>query len=314
MAIILANSVAAAGIHKTVQELRQNKSSLDAIESGIRLVESDPEAGWVGYGGYPNLLGTVELDAGIMDGATLQAGAVGALAGYLHPISVARKVMERLPHVFIVGSGAARFAKDCGAEMGDNLTDKVRKNWIEWLDQNRTPHEIKNWPDSDLTRLSLLTANPKTAKGTTVFLAQDNNGNFSAGSSTSGWSFKYPSRLGDSPVIGSGIYADNRFGAVACTGMGELTLRAATARSVILYLKMKMTLEEACYEALNDLRSITTDFRGGVTIYAIDTKGNRFVLSVKALTDGLPECDSTYWYWDGQFDEPRKFDAILGKW
>jgi len=314
MAVILANSVAVAGIYKTVQELKQNKSSLDAIESGIRLVESDPEAGWVGYGGHPNILGTVELDAGIIDGMTLRAGAVGALSGYLHPISVARKVMEKLPHVFIVGNGAARFAKDCQAEAGDNLTHHVDREWNEWLNQNRTPYELENWPDTDLTRLSMLTANPKTAKGTTIFLSQDNNGNFSAGSSTSGWSFKYPGRLGDSPVIGSGIYADNRFGAAACTGMGELTLKANTARSVILYLKMKMTLEEACYEALNDLKSISTDFRGGVTIYAIDTKGNRFVLSVKALTDGLPECDDFYWYWDDRFNEPNKCDAVMEKW
>jgi len=90
MAVLLTNSVATNGINKTVQMLNQNVSSLDAIESGIRLVESDPEAGWVGYGGHPNLLGTVELDAGIMDGLTLNAGAVGALSGYLHPISVAR--------------------------------------------------------------------------------------------------------------------------------------------------------------------------------------------------------------------------------
>ena len=99
------------GINKTVQMLNQNVSSLDAIESGIRLVESDPEAGWVGYGGHPNLLGTVELDAGIMDGLTLNAGAVGALSGYLHPISVARNVMEKLPHVFLAGNGAAKLLK-----------------------------------------------------------------------------------------------------------------------------------------------------------------------------------------------------------
>jgi len=278
------------------------------------LVESDPEAGWVGYGGHPNLLGTVELDAGIMDGLTLRAGTVGALAGYAHPISIARKVMEELPHVFLAGYGAARFARDCKAEVMDNLTEQARKNWNDWLDQNRTSQEARDWPEGDLTRLSMLTANKKTAKGTTVFLSQDNNGNFGVGSSTSGWSFKYPGRLGDSAIIGSGIFADNRYGAVACTGMGELTMRANTARSVILYLKMKMTLEEACHEALNDLRSIATDFRGGITIYTMDANGNRFVLSVKALEDGLPECDTFYWYWDNQYDEPRRINAVMEAW
>lgn len=100
MAILLTNSIATAGICKTITLLKDNESSLDAIESGIRLVESDPNASWVGYGGHPNLLGKVELDAGIMEGASLHSGSVGALSGYSHPISVARKVMEKLPHVF----------------------------------------------------------------------------------------------------------------------------------------------------------------------------------------------------------------------
>ena len=219
-----------------------------------------------------------------------------------------------MPHVFLAGNGAAKFAEDCNAETGDNLTVRTCKDWNDWLNNNRNLSESNNWPDVSLIRLSMLTANNKTAKGTTIFLAQDNDGNFSAGSSSSGWSFKYPGRLGDSPVIGSGIYADNRYGAAACTGMGELTLRSNTARSVILYLKMNMTLKEACYEALNDLRAIKTDFRGGVTIYALDAKGNRFVLSVRALDKGLPECDTYYWYWDNQYDEPVKMNAVMENW
>ena len=314
MAILLANSIATSGTDKAITLLKKGSSSLDAIESGIRLVESDPNAGWVGYGGHPNLLGKVELDAGIIDGASLRAGAVGALSGYSHPISVARKVMESLPHVFLVGDGAARFAGDCNAEVGDNLSSQSCEDWNNWLNKNRTIQEARNWPDANLIRLSMLTANNKTAKGTTVFLAQDNEGNFCAGSSSSGWSFKYPGRLGDSPVIGSGIYADNRYGAAACTGMGELTLRSNTARSVILYLKMKMTLKDACYEALNDLRDVKVDFRGGVTIYALDIKGNQCVLSVKALENGLPECDTYYWYWDDKCDTLIKKNAIMGSW
>lgn len=314
MAVLLTNSIAVSGISVTVDLLRRNASSLDAIESGIRLVESDPRAGWVGYGGHPNLLGNVELDAGIMDGMTLKAGAVGALSGYLHPISVARKVMEKLPHVLLVGYGASRFAKDCNAEAGDNLIDQARNDWLDWLNKNLSSDELKQWPEGNLTRLSMLTADNKTAKGTTVFLSRDTEGNFCAGSSTSGWSFKYPGRLGDSPVIGSGIYADNRFGAAACTGMGELTMRANTARSVILYLKMNMTLSEACHEAINDLRTIKSDFRGGVTIYAIDTEGNRFVLSVKTMVDGLPDCDTFYWYWDDKMHEAQKINTIMTEW
>ena len=145
MAILLTNSVAVSGLNVTIEKLKLNYSSIDAIESGIRIVESDPKAGWVGYGGHPNLLGVVELDAGIMDGSNLHAGAVGALEGYKHPISVARKVMENLPNVFLVGRGAAKFALDCKAEAGYNLSDEAEKCWKEWLGKNLMTKESVSW-------------------------------------------------------------------------------------------------------------------------------------------------------------------------
>lgn len=314
MAFLLTNSVAVPGHKTTIELLRKGASSLDAIESGIRFVESDPETGWVGYGGHPNMLGKVQLDAGIIDGSNFHAGAVGAISGYAHPISIARKVMEKSPHVVIVGEGAERFAADCGCEVNDNLTEKAVADWKNWLNLNMSEYEKKNWPDVSLIRLSQLTANPKTAKGTTIFLCIDDNGNISAGSSTSGWSFKYPGRLGDSPIIGSGIYADNEYGAAACTGMGELTIRSNTAHSVIMYLKMGMSLRDACFEALNDLRRIQIKFKGGVSIYAIDKNGKYYVVSIKSEADGLPECDPYFWYWDGTGSNIQKIDAVLCKW
>lgn len=314
MAVLLTNSVGTAGHNVAVSILSNNGSSMDAIESGVRCVESDPNAGWVGYGGYPNLLGEMELDAGIIDGSNLHAGAVGALSGYAHPISVARELIDKLPHVLLVGKGAARFAKDIKAEESDNLSSEAYAALLRWLSENRNEKETRDWPDSELIRLSMLTACNKTAKGTTVFLAQDNDGNISAGSSTSGWSFKYPGRLGDSPIIGSGIYADNRYGAAACTGMGELTIRSNTAHSVILYMKMNMSVEDACLEAMNDLKDIQTDFRGGVSIYAIDKNGNDFVLSVKSMQNGLPECDEYYWYWKSSYDNVKKVNANFRYW
>lgn len=314
MAFLLTNSVAVAGHEKTIKLLNEGRSSLDAIESGIRLVESDPEVRWVGFGGLPNVLGKVQLDAGIIDGSNFHAGAVGAISGYAHPISVARKLMDELPHVLLVGEGAERFAHDINAERSDNLTDISVAEWKAWLDEHLNESEKKNWPNISLIRLSQLTATNKTAKGTTVFLAIDNNGNISAGSSTSGWSFKYPGRIGDSPAIGSGIYADNRYGAAACTGMGELTIRSNTAHSVILYLKMKMSLKDACLEALNDLRNIQTDFRGGVTIYAMDKNGEHCVVSARSEQDGLPECDPYFWYWNGVDPSVQKIDADMYEW
>ena len=314
MSVLLANSIALSGLSSTIDSLKKFESSIDSVEKGIRLVESDPEAGWVGFGGAPNMLGEVELDAGIMDGKSLNAGAVGALKGYLHPISVARMVMERTPHVLLVGDGASRFARDCGAETGDNLTEKSRKDWMDWLEKNMTLEEKAKWPDTNLLRLGMVTADPSTAKGTTVFLASDNNNNICAASSTSGWSYKLPGRIGDSCIIGSGCYADNRYGAVACTGMGELTSRINAARRVILYLKNGLSLEDACRETINDLRGLCKLLYGGISIYAIDNKSNKCMVSVKAKGANLPDCDPFCWYWDSESDSLGKIESIMETW
>jgi len=289
--IILANSVGGAGMAAAVAALRAGLPALDVVEAGIRPVESDPSIDSVGVGGWPNLLGAVELDASIMDGRTLRTGAVGALCGYVHPIAVARQVMARLPHVFLVGEGAARFAAEIGAEAGETLTEEARRQWEAWWVAH-IPADVRGrWPDVPLIEWARLTADPETAGGTTTFLVKDAAGDLAAGVSTCGWAFKYPGRLGDSPVIGAGCYADNRHGAAACTGHGELTIRAGTARSVVLYLKMGMTVEAACAEALNDLRALQRDFQGGVTLHAIDAAGKPHVTAIG------PGGGLTWWLW-----------------
>ena len=119
--ILVTNNEGTSGAPVTAQCLREGQSALDAIEAGIRLVESDDNVRTVGRGGWANLLGEVELDAAIMDGTTLRSGAVGALKNFLHPVSIARQVLERLPHEFLVGEGAARFATENDAERGEML-------------------------------------------------------------------------------------------------------------------------------------------------------------------------------------------------
>ena len=303
MRTVLANSEGGVGMAAAVAALQNGRSALDAVELGIRPVELDPRVRSVGVGGWPNLLGQVELDASLMDGRTLRAGAVGALCGFLHPISVARQVMERLPHVFLVGEGAARFAAECGAETGETLTEEARAEWEAWLRQHLPPDVWDKWPDVPLAPWARLTADPETAGGTTTFLVQDVKGDMAAGVSTCGWAWKYPGRLGDSPVIGAGSYADNRYGAAACTGMGEMAIRAGTARAVVLYMKMGMSIEEACHEAVNDLRALRRDYRGGVTIHAIDAQGNFYV--VAAGRD-----DVNYWLWAEGMAAPECRQAV----
>src|SRR3954465_3465307 len=127
-----------AGAPETARLMREGASALDAIEAGIRLVEADERGRTVGRGGWPNLLGEVELDASVMDGTTLRTGAIGALKGFLHPVSVARQVLEKLPHEFLVGEGARRFAAEIDAEAGDLLMPHARIAWLRWFENEVT--------------------------------------------------------------------------------------------------------------------------------------------------------------------------------
>ena len=297
--ILLTNNEGTVGVPTTVGMLAAGAPALDAIEAGIRLIEADPSVRTVGRGGWPNLLCELELDACVMDGATLRTGAVGALKGYLHPVSVAREIMRRLPHEFLVGEGAARFAHEIGAETAENLIDDSRRVWREWFDRALTPEQKKAWPDIPLAELCRHAIDPETGRDTTVFLAHDGDGNICSGTSTSGWGWKYPGRLGDSPIVGAGSYADTRYGAAACTGAGEMTIRCCTARSIVLYMKQGASVANAVLEAVEDMRGLRTGLINRVTIHAIDTKGDHKVVAVNG--DGT----NFYWLWLGSGEAVR---------
>jgi beta-aspartyl-peptidase (threonine type) len=275
--IVVASSNGRVGIAAAVDVLRRGGPALDAVEAGTRLVESDPNEHTVGYGGLPNLLGQVELDASIMDGATLAAGAVCAVRNYEHVISVARKVMDELPHVLLAGRGAERFAEEHGFPRRRLLTAEARRLWRKELEQAR-PEEpgsrarYFDWVREVLRHAQAGRDRPVDA-GTVNFIARDRNGNIACAVSTSGWAWKYPGRVGDSPIIGAGNYADNRYGAAACTGRGEMAIRASTARSVVLYMKTGMSLVEAGREAMLDLRRVVDQYAAGMSIIAMDAEG-----------------------------------------
>lgn len=302
--IIVASSNGRVGIRQAMEVLKAGGSALDAIEAGIHPVEDNPADDSVGYGGLPNILGAVELDASIMDGRTLQAGAVGCVSGYPHPISIARKVMETLPHVFLVGSGADRFAAEMGFERREMLSEAAHGTWKERL-QRDLPSGVTESIGSQetLAEWVIRVADPKRAKGTVNFIAQDGHGDIACGVSTSGWFAKYPGRLGDSPVIGAGNYADNRYGAAACTGMGEMAIRAGTARSVILYLKMGLSLEEAGRQAMLDLNDLGGDYLDGMNIVSLDKNGT---------PGGFTNSDgTTFIYLRDDMDEPLEAKRIF---
>jgi L-asparaginase / beta-aspartyl-peptidase len=291
--IVLGSDTAQAGMEAAVEMIKAGGDALDAVEAGLRLVETAPDVHSVGQDAWPNLLGEHELDASIMDGSTLKAGAVGSLRGYLYPISVARSVMEELPHVFLVGAGAARFADEIGAERGDLMTESVRARWADWVRQRTSPEEWADWSAQPLASWARMSADPETAHGTVCLLVRDRRGNIATGVSTSGWAWKYPGRIGDSPIIGAGNYADNRYGAAACTGFGEMTIRAGTARSVILYLKTGLPIAEAVRAAAQDLHDLTWCYRGGVTIYSFDHEGDLCVIRYNRSAEG--DCRYRVW-------------------
>lgn len=283
--------------------LRAGGSALDAVEAVIRVVESNPADHSVGYGGLPNILGQVELDASIMDGRTRAAGAVCAVKNYEHPISIARQVMERLPHVLLAGAGAERFARELGMKKKNLLSaearaiyeskvsDSPRYNILRELVSRATldpeiAASAKEYGDEKY-RGDENHRGDETPHGTTNVIAIDARGNFASGVSTSGWAWKYPGRVGDSPIIGAGNYCDNRYGACACTGYGEMAMRANTAHSVVLYLKMGMSIQRAAREAMNDLRALTVPFPPGMNLVAVDANGKHVGFTTE--TDRLVE-------------------------
>ncbi|MBN1425987.1 isoaspartyl peptidase/L-asparaginase [Candidatus Fermentibacteria bacterium] len=297
--IIVTNDEGAAGVEAAAASLREGKAALDAVQAGIEPVEADPAIRSVGRGGLPTMLGIVECDAAIMDGATRMTGAVGALRGYLHAIAAARLVMERLPHVMLAGEGAARFAGEMGLEAAEMLTGEARAAHASWVRKRGLDDLVNGVAHAPLTSLAWPMPTSRTG-GTVIYLAMDRHGHLSAGASTSGWAYKYPGRLGDSPLIGAGIYADDRCGACGCTHTGEMTIRCGTARSVVLLMKGGARVAEACHEAAADLGDLRGGFLGPVVIHAIDRHGEPYALAVNA------PASIDFWLWTHDLEQPQR--------
>ncbi len=278
---IVASGNGASALPTGIRILARGGSALDAVEACAKIIEADTTDTSVGRGGKPNVLGEVELDASIVDGTTHRTGAVAALKGYLHPISVARAVMERTPHVFIVGDGAARLAREIGAERTQNLTPSTRKLWVERL------HAVGETPSSIGRRAKLLPVVRRTVReerGTVNFLALDRRGDIASAVTTSGWAYKYPGRVGDSPVVGAGNYCDSRYGAAACTGYGELAIRKVTAKTAVDRLAAGLPPDVVARAAIADANeledaafNIVVLSPKGVHASATNRQGRRYV-------------------------------------
>jgi N4-(beta-N-acetylglucosaminyl)-L-asparaginase len=212
--------------------LSKGGSSLDAVEAGIRIPEADESNQSVGYGGLPDRDGHVSLDACIMDHES-KCGSVMGLEHIKHPISVARRVMEKTPHVILVGEGALQFALAEGFPKENLLTAKSEKDWKEWL--KTAKYEPKMNIENELIKKDngyVPMPGGKENHDTIGLIALDAKGNISGGCSTSGMAYKMRGRVGDSPVIGAGLYVDNEIGAATSTGVGEEVVRCVGSHLV----------------------------------------------------------------------------------
>lgn len=297
--LLLANKEAWPGFPTTVQMLREGAISLDAMVAGISKVESEVQVRSVGYGGWPNMLGNMELDGAVMDGNTRDVGTVGAVPNTLPVARLAHEVMKRLPHVMLTGDGARRFASEIGFSEDDVLFEDSKRVWWERLEKELSPEELAKFPNIPLAPLSRAITDPERVRDTTVFLSADPARGIHAATSTSGWAWKYPGRLGDSPIPGAGFYADSRYGAAACTHTGEMTMRCSTARTVVLALKFGYSLSDAVKLAVEELNELSSGFLAGVVIHAVDAKGNHEVVNFRC------EGEIRYWLWEDSMPEPE---------
>jgi beta-aspartyl-peptidase (threonine type) len=293
--LVLCNNEGRLGLEKSRDLLQTGACGLDAIQAGIEVAEADASIRTAGFGGAPNMLGEVQCDAAVMDGSTRQIGAVGAVRSCLHVFALARRVMQELPHTFLVGEGAERWAREQGFPQVEMLSPEAAADYQKWRTQHFSAgQDLQDpalklgplaWPEQDWTT--------KT-RDTIIYLAKDRQGKLVGGTSSSGWDYKYPGRLGDSPLIGAGLYVDQRYGGCSCTHTGEMSTRSGTARLVVAALRYGASVKDACYEAVSDLATLRGGYRGPVMIHALDAKDNAYAVFARISGKEVPP---PYWLW-----------------
>lgn len=226
-------------------QLKKGESALDAIEKGLNITESDPNNTSVGIGGMPDENGLVTLDACIMD-HEYNCGSVSFLQNIEHPISVARKVMELTPHVMLSGKGAYDFAIKNGFPHQNLLTESSHKKWLEWKAEKEQSYPEINHENHD----------------TIAMITIDQNGQIAAGCTTSGWAYKLHGRVGDSPIIGAGVYVDPEVGAACATGMGEAVIKICGTHAVVEQMRNGLSPNEACKIVVERVKRSNKDLTG----------------------------------------------------
>ncbi len=310
LAISSANGLQA--VARAIELVKAGHDPLDAAIEGVAIVEADPRDHSVGLGGLPNEDGVVELDAAVMHGPTHGGGAVASLRNIVHPAAVARMVMRRSRHVLLVGDGALRFARAHGFPEVNLLTDEARQIWLHWK-ETRDPHD--DWvppPDEKVAAFIREAIQPRLT-GTIHCSVLDTHGDIGCTTTTSGLSWKIPGRVGDSPILGAGLFLDNEVGSAGSTGVGELNLLNLSSTLIVEGMRRGLSPKDAIMDACKTIAARCTrdpsrrrkDGRlaGNVLFYALTKDGKYAGGSIypgarMAVHDGdsarLVPCDSLY--------------------
>ncbi|MBI4543798.1 MAG: N(4)-(beta-N-acetylglucosaminyl)-L-asparaginase [Gemmatimonadetes bacterium] len=300
--VVIASANGLQAVERAMQTIQAGGDTIEAVVQGVNIVELDPQDNSVGYGGLPNEDGVVQLDASVMHGPTRGAGAVASLEGVKTPSRVAVAVMRYTDHVLLVGAGAREFARKLGFNVNEDLlTEDSRRRWLEWRaslspdDDWISPEEAgapplrtggrgaMADPRRDGERALLDSYDGLRPWGTINCNAVDRNGNISGVTTTSGLAWKIPGRVGDSPILGAGLYVDNDVGACGSTGRGEAVLKTVGSHTVVENMRRRMSPTDACLEALHRVVRWTVEKRllgpdgrpnFNVNFYALNKNGD----------------------------------------
>lgn len=280
--------------------LFRGQSRDHVLEEVIRGFECDSSDHSLGFGGFPNVLGTMELDAAFMDGDTRNVGAVAGLTNFL-PVRIARRLMQQELHTLLVGVGAEIFARESGFEPESTLSDAQREKW----EREVKPLIDERGQKSLVSIVRQLASSLEGNLDTTIMIAGDGKG-ISGAASTSGWPYKHPGRVGDTPIIGAGLYVDSRYGGSCSTHTGEMSTRIGAARLVVAQMELGKQPRDALYAAIDDLSSLNGGLLRTLVLHAIDPDGNVHVVAVNSPTPVF------YQYWKEGLSKPgcRQAEAI----
>jgi N4-(beta-N-acetylglucosaminyl)-L-asparaginase len=299
--VVISSRNGTQAVERAMEVIRGGADALEAVVAGVNLVEEDPNDTSVGYGGLPNANGVVQLDAAVIHGPTGRAGSVACIEGIKYPSKVAKLVLERTDHVNLVGKGAQDFAVMHGFPIENLLTERARKAWVRWRENLSNRDEYLPPHEADDASIGADYVEEQRTWGTIHCSAIDMAGNISSVTTTSGLAYKIPGRVGDSPIIGAGLYCDNEVGAAGSTGRGEANLENCASFLIVERMRAGDSPEQACLFACERIADHTRkayllNDRGepdfNVQFYALNKAGDVGGAQIRGENGKFAACNS----------------------